>query len=419
MSKIFVSIAAYRDPELLPTLRDLINNCQEPENLHICVGWQHSEEDTWDTLSEFIRDDRFTILDINHKDSKGVCWVRNKIQDYYNGEDYYFQLDSHHRFTKNWDRTLKDYVSYLQVKGHEKPIISAYIPGYFPENDPAGRVQEVWGLNIMRFLPEGAVFLQPFHVPNWENRTEPFKTRFLSGHFIFTIGKFAKEVPYDPKFYFHGEETSLSARAYTHGYDLFSPHRPIVWHEYTRKGKQRHWDDHSTYGDLDKASYARFRALFEMDPGGCPPCKRKSLEGFGFGTVRTLEDYERYAGLKFKTRQIHQETIANQFPPIVSNYENGLVSKIKYCINVYKGVLNETDYDSAAVAFLDSEGNDLHRQDLSGGELKGLISMNPDDKFIQIWREYESDKQPVSWRVWPHSESKGWMDRIEEKISYE
>ena len=167
MSKIFVSIASYRDPELLPTLRDLINNCQEPENLHICVGWQHSEEDTWDNLDEFVRDNRFTILDIDHKTSLGVCWVRNKIQNYYNGEDYYFQLDSHHRFTKNWDRTLKDYVSYLQVKGHKKPILSAYIPGYFPDNDPAGRVQEVWGLNIMRFLPEGAVFLQPFHVANW------------------------------------------------------------------------------------------------------------------------------------------------------------------------------------------------------------------------------------------------------------
>ena len=72
MSKIFVSIASYRDPELLPTLRDLINNCQEPENLHICVGWQHSDEDKWDTLTEFIRDDRFTILDIDHKDFQGV-----------------------------------------------------------------------------------------------------------------------------------------------------------------------------------------------------------------------------------------------------------------------------------------------------------------------------------------------------------
>ena len=66
MPKIFVSIASYRDPELLPTLRDLINNCQEPENLHICVGWQHSEEDTWDTLTEFINDNRFEFINYDH-----------------------------------------------------------------------------------------------------------------------------------------------------------------------------------------------------------------------------------------------------------------------------------------------------------------------------------------------------------------
>ena len=35
---------------------------------------------------------------------------------------------------------------------------------------------------------------------------KPEKARFTSGHFIFTLGKFCQEVPYDPKLYFHGEE---------------------------------------------------------------------------------------------------------------------------------------------------------------------------------------------------------------------
>ena len=112
MSKIFVSIASYRDPELLPTLKNLLENCAEPENLHICIGWQHSEEDKWDTLKKYVKDKRFTILDIDHKDSMGVCWVRSKIQEYYRDEDYYLQLDSHHRFEKNWDTTLKDYINF-------------------------------------------------------------------------------------------------------------------------------------------------------------------------------------------------------------------------------------------------------------------------------------------------------------------
>ena len=31
--KIFISIASYRDPELLPTIRDAIKRAEQPENL--------------------------------------------------------------------------------------------------------------------------------------------------------------------------------------------------------------------------------------------------------------------------------------------------------------------------------------------------------------------------------------------------
>ena len=37
----------------------------------------------------------------------------------------------------------------------------------------------------------------------------------------------------------------------------------------------------------------------------------------------------------------------------------------------------------------------------------------------RIEKEYNDNKLPTSWRVWPHSTSKGWMDRIEKNIPYE
>ena len=61
---IFVQIASYRDPQLLPTLRDMINNADHPENLRIGICWQHSPEDSWDNLDEFKNDSRFRIIDI-------------------------------------------------------------------------------------------------------------------------------------------------------------------------------------------------------------------------------------------------------------------------------------------------------------------------------------------------------------------
>lgn len=418
MSKIFVSIASYRDPELIPTLDDMIDNADNPDDLVICIGWQHAKEDTWDTLDKYKEDPRFLIIDMDHTLAKGVCWMRSEIQQYYTNEDYYFQLDSHHRFIKNWDTQLKDLLHYLISKGSYKPILSTYIPGYFPDRYPVDRVNEVWGLNIDRFMPAGAIFLRPHHIDNWGNLKEPFKTRFISAHFIFTIGSFVKEVPYDPNLYFHGEESSLAARAYTHGYDLYAPHKVIFWHEYERSGKKRHWDDSQDWKQKDDDSYTRFRKLFGMDPG-CTPCQRRALAPYGFGTVRSLEDFEKYAGLRFQTRQIHKETLENKMPPIKGDYELGLCSQFKHCIDVYKGSLPLEDYDTFAVAFLDEEGQDLYREDLNEDQIKSLFLVNKDDQFIHIWKQYEALKNPHSWRVWPHSKSKGWVDKIDQVISYE
>jgi hypothetical protein len=410
--KIFVQIAAYRDKQLVPTIEDCIKNAKKPENLIFCVAWQHDEDDR--SMEPYKGRDNFIIIDIPYKESKGVCWARNLLQKEYRGEKYTLQLDSHHRFIKDWDQVLIKMYRDLQKDGVKKPIISSYLPSYFPEKDPEGRIMEPWSLNIERFLPEGAVFLRPSAMPKWKERITPFPSRFMSGHFIFTTGKFNKEVLYDPDFYFHGEETSLAARSFTHGYDLFSPHILVAWHEYSREGSPRHWDDHNTWSDKDKKSYARFRALFNM--GGT---EEKIEPEYGFGRVRTLEDYEKYAGLKFKTRQLHEETIREDEPPIKGNYEKGLKNKIKNCVSIYKGSLPEKDYTLFVVAMLDKEGRDLFRRDVGEEEIKRLLTENANDKFIHVWVDYEDSKLPYSSRFWPYSVSKGWCDRTEQIIKYE
>lgn len=418
MQKIFVSIAAYRDPELLPTIKNLLETADEPTLLTLCIGWQHANEDEWDELDEYKNDNRFTILDIPYNQAKGVCWMRAQIQKHISDEEYYLQLDSHHRFTKGWDTILKDWINYFRCKGVNKPIISSYLPAYFPDNDPEGRVNEVWSLNVQRFLPQGVLFLEPHGKPDWKEYKEPFPARFLSAHMIFSPASFVKDVPYDEELYFHGEESSLAARAYTYGYDLFSPHIPIIWHEYKRSGKKKHWDD-NMWEELDKKSFTRYRKLMGSEEGGCRECEILKLAETYFGKEREFSEYEKYAGIKFSTRQLHEETIKGNDPPIKSDYEMGLTNKQKYCLDVYKELLKETDYDSFAIALLDENGNDIYRKDADENEIYGLLNESEDDKFIHIWREFLSAKKPTYWRVWPHSKSKGWVDRIENVISYE
>ena len=67
------------------------------------------------------------------------------------------------------------------------------------------------------------LFDKRYSIKQENERKHVIKARTISGHFYFTSGEFIKEVPYDPDIYFGGytEETTLSVRAFTNGYDFF------------------------------------------------------------------------------------------------------------------------------------------------------------------------------------------------------
>ena len=266
-SKIFVQIASYRDPQLEPTIKSMLENADKPENLVFSICRQYHPEDGFDKLDEYRKDKRFKIIDVIYTESKGACWARNLLQQQYKGEGYTLQIDSHHRFSPHWDTELIKMIKDLQKDGYPKPLLTGYIPSFDPDNDPGSRVQEPWRMVFDRFIPEGAVFFLPETIPNWQSLTRPVTARFYSAHFCFTLGEFSEEVQHDPLFYFHGEEISIAARAYTHGYDLFHPHKPIVWHEYTRKGRTKQWDDDSAWGEKNNVAHKRNRVLFGIVTG--------------------------------------------------------------------------------------------------------------------------------------------------------
>ncbi len=410
---IFIQIASYRDPQLLYTIKDCLDKAQYPENLRFAICWQHCDNDTWDHLNDYIYDSRFKIIDIDYKDSKGVCWARNLVQNLYQGETYTLQIDSHHRFAQNWDTTLIEMLKSLQDKGYHKPLITAYIPSFDPDNDPAARVQEPWKMTFDRFIPEGAVFFLPASFnPTIDKLDEPLMGRFYSAHFAFTLGIFSKEVKHDPEYYFHGEEISIAARAFTHGYDIFYPHKVVCWHEYTRKGRSKQWDDDKYWVDRNNHCHLRNRKLFGMDG----LVNDIDFGKYGFGDIRSLRDYEKYAGLNFSTRSITQDVVDHK-PPKLDNmliddstFKGSLLNIFKHCIDIGYNQVPLEDYDFWAVAFKDEKGEDMYRQDADANEI--LSMKNDPDGYCKVWREFQTAHKPKYWVVWPHSESKGWCERI-------
>jgi len=413
MSKIFVQIASYRDPQLIPTIQSMIENAKSPKNLRFGIARQFHPEDGFDNLSEYEKDKRFRILNIPYTESRGVCWARNLTQQLYKEEEYTLQIDSHMRFEKDWDKSLIDMIKQLQKKGHKKPLLTGYVSSFDPDNDPMMRVRDPWRMSFDRFIPEGAVFFLPETIPGWQDLKEPIPSRFYSAHFCFTLGQFTKEVQHDPEFYFHGEEISIAARAYTHGYDLFHPHKTVIWHEYTRKGRTKQWDDDKTWGEKNSRAHSKNRRLFSMDG---EVYNEEEFGIYGFGQERTLKDYEKYSGLLFGDRSIQQWTIDKQYPPNPYNFENedewrkSFAKIFKHCIDIGYTQVPEKDYDFWVVAFHNSNDETIFRKDADKNEID--MMMRDPDGYCKVWREFQTSHKPTYWVVWPHSVSKGWSERI-------
>ena len=415
-STVFVQIASYRDKELLPTLRNMLEKADNPELLHICICWQHHKDDEWDNLDEFKDNKNFTIIDINSQDSQGACWARHSIQQQYNDEDFTLQLDSHHRFVEGWDRLIKNMYAGLELDGSEKPLITSYIPAYDTETgNPIN--DEPWMLSYNYFGHDGPLHTIPETIPNWEGLGGPVKGRFYSAHFAFADGDFSTVVQHDPEMYFHGEEISIAVRAYTHGYDIYHPHKVIAWHHYGRKGARKHWDDSKTWTDTNLNSYKRVRKLFGMNGAKF----NKGENKYGFGNVRTLAEYEKYAGVRFKDQKIQTYTLDKKHPPnptysTKKAFNASFVKQFKYCIDVAYDRVPLKDYTFWAVAFMNDKGEEVYRQDADAGEIKRM--KDDPDGYCKIWRWFESDDKIVKWRVWPHSEKHGFADPIEGDIGY-
>jgi glycosyltransferase involved in cell wall biosynthesis len=404
--KIFVQIASYRDPELIPTIKSCLENAKYPENLRFGIARQFHPDDKFDNLSEYDTDNRFKIINVPYLESKGVCWARNQVQQLYNDEDYTLQIDSHMRFEKDWDETLIGMINQLQGLGIPKPLLTGYVPSYNPKTYPEGRVNVPWRMVFDKFIPEGAVFFLPESIPNWQDLELPIPSRFYSAHFCFTLGQFSKEVQHNPDFYFHGEEISITVRAFTHGYDLFHPHKVVIWHEYTRNGRVKQWDDDKEWWKLNESAHLLNRKLFGMDG--------ETQEGhdgkYGLGNVRTIKDYEKYAGLLFEKRAVQEYTLNKNYPPnpeydTEKEWLKSFTRNFNYCINLDVDELKEPDYDFWAVTFHNQTGSEIYRKDCTENEIKNYLK----NGFINICRNFLVTEIPKSWSVWVHSKTKEWI----------
>ena len=399
-NKIFVRIASYRDPELIPTIEDCIKKAKNPELLSFGICYQDSK-----FSKKFDKDPRFKILKINYKESKGVCWARHQVESLYNKEEFTLQIDSHTRFIKNWDEELIK--MWKEIKD-PNAILSTYPSQYFPDVP-----EEKWqtATQIIRassILKDGHLEQIPDYLD--PKRTHVYNAICIAAGFIFSKGSVIKKVPYDPELYFLGEEASLALRLFTNGYNLYHPYKNILWHYYTRSGQKKHWEDFKNWKDLNIISRKRFDCLLGKS-------NEFELGKYGLGNKRTLLDFMNYSGVDYLNNRLHIDTIEGKEAPVKeTDSAYWELKDITFKQTIYwdfNKIDKCNDVSFWAFIFKDNFDNEIYRKDLLYDENKDIVDGNITSKEFSFNYKTTVNKFPKKIIIWPYSKSKTWLNKIE------
>jgi [Skp1-protein]-hydroxyproline N-acetylglucosaminyltransferase len=304
---IFVSIASYRDDVCTTTIDSLYSMADKKENVFVGICQQNSPGDPGCVSEKYKNNPNIRIIRLPHFEAKGPTYARHLCSTLWNGEEYYFQVDSHTKFVKGWDTLCIRMIQDIKAQGlSQKPVLSHYpkeISKYEEYNDSLR-------YNVTRicksfFNKRG--MLSFMGAEEIDTKNKPYMTPYIAGGMMFCESYFLKEVPFDPNlpFLFVGEEILHSVRFYTHGWDIFTPTENIVFHEYTRADKPKIWTDNPYYSDLP--AFAKVQHYLKLvNESQIQDYLKFNLDKYGLGTSRTLEEYYEFAGIDVANKKVYK-----------------------------------------------------------------------------------------------------------------
>ena len=306
--QIFVSIASYRDTECSDTIESIFSKAKYPNRIYVGVCEQNKESEysesclkssnlpkgnsnTSNTEETNVKDlykSHISVYKLDYTEAKGPTYARYFCSTLWNGQQYYLQIDSHMQFEQDWDETLINMYNEAKQSPNSKVVLSAYPPSIEQMNTV--------GVPIMDNYKVGTNGLPIFYAGfQTDNLDKPIKNKLpvVAAGFLFTESSFLYSVPYDPYLagLFQGEETLLSVRLYTNGYDSYAPNKKIVSHHYNRTGSLYH-NDMKDFSYCVKLAELRVKYILGLIPKDKVPAEfLRSIDKYSLGTTRTINDF--------------------------------------------------------------------------------------------------------------------------------
>jgi len=349
---LFLSLASYRDENCLNTITNAYSMAKNPDKLFVGLVQQNCEENCRSGVlvggkmedvepdedchkafcespygKQFCAKDQVRALHIQESESLGPYAARYFASKLWNGEQWYMQIDSHMTFAKNWDAIS---IQMLKKAPTKKPVISHYPPSE-DTNFERVKTQSAPRLCHPTFatseIESQIIRLQGNGFSKNFQETPRFAPFVAAGYFV-AHSEFLREVPFDPflPWIFMGEEIIMSARLWTHGYDIFSPTRSVVGHIYVRRHKPKFWESvhrvfhYGVHNPLQMMILDRVKHQMTYPEAARDMLQQKSVltavEQYTMGKDRSIKDYLKLAGLDMTKKEVTPNQWCNQgIPP--------------------------------------------------------------------------------------------------------
>ena len=219
--------------------------------------------------------ERITVQSMDFREAKGPVYARHLQQELVGEQEFCMQVDAHSILREWWDRS--SVAQWLQTE-NENAVLSHY-----PWN-----VSEYRGTLFNSQVPhlcmsDWGYSEETQFVRNWDAEfcnalSRPKLNTLLGAGLVFSKCHADKLVQNDPTWrqVFYAEEFGRAARLFTHGYDMYTPVRSVVWHDYRPNPYAKPWiheneaiiaDDPTRQERLQRektAAHLRIKTLFHI-----------------------------------------------------------------------------------------------------------------------------------------------------------
>jgi len=245
---------------------------------------------------------------VSHLLARGPTFGRHLQSYLLRDEEFCMQTDSHMDYIDHWDQEV---LAAWGAAHNEYAVLATYVNRF--EDLESGRalhprfqVPHICQLEYVGGAYMGAKGMLPRNkrAKGAINLTRPKLTPFWAAGFSFLKCHGEKQTPNDPQLpgIFDGEEYSKGARLWTRGYDIYTPHKALIFHDYN---KPKDYDAMS-WGrpnkDFNRAKLRLF-TLLEMLGGENTTEAISALGRYGLGDRRSLDQYIKFSGNDIRHRR--------------------------------------------------------------------------------------------------------------------